>query len=376
MSIEPTPQELQDRFSQEQDYIRKYVELLQSKTAILDSEVRQVSNIMSRYGLASIEIRRDWSLRGKPYSLEELELVVGRANEIDDALGRALEESRAELARTDQPEDLASVDARSQRGEWIQYFIDALGGDLSLGNLETQRNEAIEHERQMKEELAEEYEPFNDADLDYAIQSAAYILRSRKLYDLEYVRDKLVELDIALRTARPEAEINILRQGFILLMTVFDAVVFDLVKVALRTDFFGLIVAFGKQDKISVASLAKHTSLEEFRDELIEERLKAKYLKDLLFILQTLGVPCVDQARGDRFVQLVELVLRRNVHIHNRGRVDEKYLERDRNGAPRYNIYNLQPASVAQIDFEYWERANRLCRNCVLQLVKWVESLP
>lgn len=204
-----------------------------------------------------------------------------------------------------------------------------------------------------------------------------YIIYSRRLYDLEYLRDKLSELDTIARTTRPDAEINVLRQGFILLMTAFDAAIFDLVRIALHKNFFKLITVFGKQDKISIESLTKHSSFEGFRDEFIEEQLKAKYLKDLLFILNNkLSVPCVNEANGERFVQLIEMVLRRNVHIHNRGRVDEKYLEREPNGSPKYNFYNLQLGSLAQVDAAYWQLANNLCRNCILSVSAWVESLP
>lgn len=79
---------------------------------------------------------------------------------------------------------------------------------------------------------------------------------------------------------------------------------------------------------------------------------------------------------GDRFVHLVELVLRRNLHVHNRGVVDERYLERHEKGTPRYNLYNLQLGSVAHIDQPYWERATRLCGTAVERLTRWVEARP
>ncbi len=52
-----------------------------------------------------------------------------------------------------------------------------------------------------------------------------------------------------LRVATPHAEINILRWGFILLITDFKAAVFDLVRLKLRSEFFGMIGRFGKQEK-------------------------------------------------------------------------------------------------------------------------------
>jgi hypothetical protein len=86
----------------------------------------------------------------------------------------------------------------------------------------------------------------------------------------------------------------------------------------------------------------------------------------------------VNETAGDRPVQLVELVLRRNLHVHNRGVVDERYLESDSmSGKPKYNLYNLKPGDAATIDDSYFQTAIRLCSNCVEHVVKWSdESAP
>jgi hypothetical protein len=202
-----------------------------------------------------------------------------------------------------------------------------------------------------------------------------FIIARRRLNELLYLRDRYKVLELVARMIQPKAEINILRQGFILLLTAFDAAVFDLVRVAFNKDFFSLIGVFGKQEKISLQTLARYCSFDQFRDEVIEEQLKSLYLKELLFLLDGLGVQCVDKERGERLVDLVELVMRRNVHVHNRGIVDERYLERDEQGTPRYNIYNLSLGSIAEIDAPYWEHANLLCRNCVENLAKWLETI-
>jgi len=140
-------------------------------------------------------------------------------------------------------------------------------------------------------------------------------------------------------------------------------------------DFFRLIGVFGRQEKITLQTLARYGNFEHFRDEVIEEQLKARYLKDLLFLLDELGLQCVDKARGERLVELVEIVIRRNVHVHNRGIVDERYLERNEQGTPRFSIYHLSLGIIAEIDAPYWEHANLLCRNCVENLASWVESI-
>jgi hypothetical protein len=251
---------------------------------------------------------------------------------------------------------------------------DALEYDSSPESIKAARREALAQEAEMVLEMGEEAEHIHPEDMDYAIRCALFLLAREQLDEMLYVRNRYADLDLAARMIRPEAEINVLRQGFILLMTAFDAAVFDLVRVAFTRDFFGLIGTFGRQERVSLQTLARYGSFDAVRDEIIEEQLKARYLKDLLFVLESLEVRCVDEASGERFVELVELVMRRNVHVHNRGVVDERYLERDHQGTPRFNIYNLVLGSVAAIDEPYWEQANRLCRHCVENIAAWADT--
>ena len=60
------------------------------------------------------------------------------------------------------------------------------------------------------------------------------------------------------------------------------------------------------------------------RDRIIEEQLKKRYVKDLIGIMADLGVKHVDEKEGDKHIDLIELIQRRNIHVHNRGVVDER----------------------------------------------------
>ena len=89
--------------------------------------------------------------------------------------------------------------------------------------------------------------------VEYSVESALYLKQARKLNDLRWALDASEDVDITVRMFRSDTEINILRQGFITLTTILDATVFDLMRVALRKDFFNQIVLFAdKQDKLSV----------------------------------------------------------------------------------------------------------------------------
>jgi hypothetical protein len=251
-------------------------------------------------------------------------------------------------------------------------MVEHLPHDLQPELVDSLRQHAIYmadmHERQFEQRV-----PLGDLEhiIGDATNMAIHTRARLTISSLHAVLRKFEELRLVARISTPGAEISFLRQGFILLMTAFDAAVFDLVRVALRSKFFPLIGQFGRQEKITLEKFGSFGSFEAFRDQTVEEQLKSRYVKDLLFLLESLGAKCIDEQGGNRFIHLIELVLRRNVHVHNRGVVDERYLERDVKGSPKYNIYNLALGVVAHIDDTYWERANHLCSECVARLTDW-----
>ena len=208
--------------------------------------------------------------------------------------------------------------------------------------------------------------------IDDAIDTIMEIKRLARSGSLQNILDHFEELRLIARVSTPLAEINVLRQGFILLMTAFDAAVFDLVRIALRDRFFSLIGLFGRQEKVSLERLGSFANFEAFRDQIIEEQLKTRYLKDLLFLLNGLGVPCVDETAGDRFADLVELVLRRNVHVHNRGFVINASWNGTRRDS-RSSIYSAFRWATSQPLTSYRDRAIRLCRNSATRIAAWSE---
>jgi hypothetical protein len=168
------------------------------------------------------------------------------------------------------------------------------------------------------------------------------------------------------QSASPNSEIHIYRQGLILLMTTFDVAVFDLARAALRADFFGLISKFGN-DKLSLQEIGAFGDLDALRDGIIEQQLKKVFIRELLFLLQKMGATLTDSK--DRFPELIEIVLRRNLHVHNRGFVDEKYLEGN------FNIYELKLGDFAVVDWSYFLQAVELLTETVKQISRWVATI-
>jgi hypothetical protein len=262
-----------------------------------------------------------------------------------------------------------------QMSEWIDYFLDQLSDDPEEDDTEGIMRHALPQAEKVQQEHAEEDRIPPQALkvlLATALDNARHVRLRRRVDAMVYAREQFEEIEVLARMATPDAEINVLRQGFVLMMTAFDAAVFDLTRIAFRRRFFELVEAFGKQDKVTLEEIGEAGSFEAFRDRVIEEQLKKRYVKDLLWQLHAMGVELVDEKHGDKPVQLVELVLRRNLHVHNRGVVDERYLEADlKTGKPKYNLFDFKVGQAAVIDDGYYQSALRLCRDCVERLVRW-----
>lgn len=370
---------LRDRFIEEQEYVQRFIELLQRKTPLDTQEVNDIIHTLEKLGIAKRETLLSSGLSyGTAYELATLQELLSHLQQLKPAIEAAINDARQRISQINKPKDLNEVDGRSLAGECIHYLIETLEGDPSSTEIENARTELKEQLRSSETEPVFIANDLGSIDqlADYSVESALYLIQAGKINNLRSVLYSIEDIDLAVRMSRSDTEINVLRQGFITLTTIFDATVFDLIRVALKRDFFNLIALFGKQDKVSIDKISRYSSFDEFRNELIDEQLKSKYLREILFILNGNRVILTDVTQGDEFIHLLELVLRRNIHIHNRGVVDNKYLETNETGIPRYNVYNLTAGTVAHIDAQYWERANRLSVNCIKLITDWINTLP
>ena len=81
---------------------------------------------------------------------------------------------------------------------------------------------------------------------------------------------------------------------------------------------------------------------------------------------------CIGSGTDEEFARLVEIVVRRNLQLHKRGIVDERYLETDPiTNKAKYNLYKLKRGDLAIIDERYWTLAKELCGQCVRQVTMW-----
>ena len=180
---------------------------------------------------------------------------------------------------------------------------------------------------------------------------------------------QVYELRIRATRQLPDHLNNQHKQAFITLMAIFDAAVFDLAAIGLRTNFFGLIASIGDKGSISYSEISKHGSFESLSDCVIEEILLKKRGTRLIYDLEKLGVALSDSQSQ---IRLIEQIQRRNLFLHNRGLVDQKYLDRSDDGRKATNIDNLSVGALAVIDDIYWSRACMICRSYVQTCHEWI----
>ncbi|MBU3177651.1 hypothetical protein KPL47_15055 [Clostridium estertheticum] len=176
----------------------------------------------------------------------------------------------------------------------------------------------------------------------------------------EIVRD-LERFDVLVKVNDEENVLNVYRQGFILLIAGFDASIFDMIKVLLTNKFFEYIANFNKEGKIKLQDMSNYNNFENLRDEIIISALRGKYIKDLLEILKKLDVQHVNE----HYSNLIECVKRRNIHLHNQGKVDAQYLE-------NCNIFGFTEGKIAKIDSDYLVDVFELCDDTIESIYNWI----
>jgi hypothetical protein len=180
-------------------------------------------------------------------------------------------------------------------------------------------------------------------------------------------------LSSALNLPNPEAITSPWRQSFITIMARFDATIFDIVRAGFHNDFFRVFMAFvsKSQIKIELKRIADLGSFEKLQTELVNDQLKGKYLRELILTLRGIDVPDVTELEEADYHRLIEVILRRNLHLHNNVVVDQKYLH---DAETIYNVDQFCLGDFATIDLEYLSRARRLVITYVQLLAVWSAS--
>jgi hypothetical protein len=379
MSNERTEHSVLARYHEERDYIQRFTRFLQSKATLHDEQVRSLNRILARVEVPLLPLR-SYDRAGEDFSPQEFDTLVTAIRKIDPEVYQTI------LGHEQRLDDIPSfgLDGPAaghlhQLHEWVDFTMSRTSDDPDEAEVESFIDHTLhEYERDFPGDAdAEDYMEPDDlrALLLVALDHAHHAKVRQRVDAMVYAREQFEEIELLARVARPDAEINPLRQGFLLLATAFDAAVFDLMRLGFKKKFFQLVGIFGGNDKWSMKEMAEAGSFGAIRERIIEEQLKKRYVKDLISILAELGVKYLDVKVGDKHADLIEMIQRRNIHVHNRGVVDERYLEIDANtGKAKFNTYNLKLGDVACIDLSYMEKGYRLCDKCVFGLAQWVEK--
>jgi hypothetical protein len=372
-----TASEIKIRFIEEQENVEDYIRFLEYKTSVLNSDLQKIRQLLEKYGFLDSK-SKIYDLLSKEDEANESEILYDEICKIRPQIDKKLLKINDSIEKLNYPEKLNTVDVRTELGDLILCIKEQLKEDKTI-DIENFKKENIKRLKPQENELRLDLYHINsikdvESAVTYAIESANYLIKNDEYNDLMFICGKLKQIDIMMKMSKKDNQLSIVRQGFILLMTIFDSTIFDLMRIALNNNFFELISIFGKNDKIALDAFKDYNSLDNFKESIIEEQLQKKYIKDILFILKKLNVKLVIENSDNQFAKLIELILRRNIHIHNLGIVDEKYLEKKKNDSPAFNIYRFNLGEYAKIDNKYWEEANRLCRNCVLGTVNWISD--
>jgi hypothetical protein len=366
MAAHKSVAEISCRFGKDRLEIVEYVNFMRDQCAIHVQEVAELNATLERFGLPELP-SRDYLGTDHHLTPAEINDLVGAIDRITPAIDRVTSELNRGIDDIPILQQEAIVENLDLLVEWTEYAVLHLPGDPrheEYGPAERAMLEHTAHSPEIQDELS-----LSDRQLiiTEALRKARCFKFRNMNNALHYVLDRFHSIKAGAKLVGPDAVVGILRQGFILLMTAFDAVIFDLVRVKLRKDLFKLIGALGKNEKITYQDMADSGSIETLRDEIIEKQLKRRYVKDLLVLLANeWNVQCVES--GQKFERLIEIVLRRNIHVHNRGIVDERYLDKNK------NLDNLKLGDVAYIDQTYWQMADELCCFCVHNVEAWASS--
>lgn len=372
-----TASEIKTRFFEEQENIEDYIRFLEYNTSPLNSDLQKIRQLLEKYGFLDSK-SKNYDLFSKDDVANESEILYDEICKIRPQIEKQLLKVNDSIDKLNYPEKLNTVDVRTELGELVLCIKEQLQEDKTI-DIENFKKENIKRLKPQENELRLDLYYINsikdvESAVNYAIESAKYLIINDEYNDLMLICGKLKQIDIMMKMSKKDDQLNIVRQGFILLMTIFDSTIFDLMRTALNNNFFELISIFGKNDKIALDAFKDYNSLDNFKESVIEGQLKKKYIKDILFILKNLDVKLVVENSDNQFAKLIELILRRNIHVHNLGIIDEKYLEKKKNDSPAFNIYGFNLGEYAKIDNKYWKEANRLCKNCVLGIVNWISD--
>lgn len=191
----------------------------------------------------------------------------------------------------------------------------------------------------------DEFYNFSPDKLKEILSVSETIFKLRKNNTLSIEDEKLELLKTTIALIDISSNSNIYRQTFINIFSLFDAYVFDCVKLFFSKNPIELNKFFNNKElmKIGVDEIVSFDKIDDLKNDIIQKQFEGRYLSDILLRLKGYNKTVFDNID---FPNLMEMVSRRNIHIHNKGIVDDKYSE-------KYNIYGLKKGDFAFVYNNY-----------------------
>lgn len=242
------------------------------------------------------------------------------------------------------PQIAQNVDVREPIGEVIQYCVESLEAGYSLSMVEL-KEELDEINKMNKDEY--NFYDFTEEQLNHIIE-AAYIIKDYHINAKIEEQDDIINLlKTTIRLVDNSSSSNIFRQSFINIFSIFDAYVFEHLKQFFyaqpnELDSF-LGIKNNEKVKITLDEMLCFDSIEELKKDMVQKQFAGRYLSELVSKLKRYKPNIF---KDIEYSTLMEMIERRNIHLHNKGFADKKY-----HGS--FNIYNFNVGDYAYIDSEY-----------------------
>lgn len=240
----------------------------------------------------------------------------------------------------DLPEWVHKTDIREPLGELIEFCIESIGNGTKLSE-----DDLIKEIDRVNDFCEEKYFDISNEKLKEIIPAAQTILYLRRNNKLLLEDEKIQLLETTIKLVDNASSSNIFRQAFISIFSLFDAFVFDCLKQYFYKNPKELKVFFKNNEllKMGFEEIIEQDNIDALKNEVIHRQFEGRYLSE---IISKLKIYKKDLFNNLEYEKIMEMIERRNIHIHNKGLVDERYHK-------NYNIYKFNIGEYAYIDNNY-----------------------
>ena len=356
-----------ERFENEVENINQYVEYIE------DNFYRNSCSTMRTEGFECLQELGDYVFDATENTDKE------NNSEIITRLGELVKNKITEYAskltlfeRKELPEISNSITEKDLDESLINYIeatvFDCMDNPEQLPYYQLIEQLTPEHLKEdvdyVESNLTEKYDNIlNIEDYKSILSYVKCTLYNEYIDELEDYLQQYKELQTLYNIFNDNSKINIYRQAFILLMTSFDATLFDLFKKLLEDNFFDLAEKIKHDKKYTIKEIVNYSSFDAFKENTVDEMVAGKYAADVLEILYNYNNSLFTVDGSNVFQSVLEMVQRRNLHVHKSGIIDEKYFTKG-NG----RSLGLSIGDYTIIDKTYYVEATKNLTQLIINI--------